>query len=347
MGHSPSVVPALRPTPLERGALVRVISPSMPSMAFASLRAERAKAVIEGLGLRCDFSRHCFEISDDGWSAGTARMRADDLHEAFADPEVGAVLCAAGGNTSDELIPYLDPEVFRSNPKPFIGRSDNVLLNAFLAAKAGVVSFNGTVFLSQFGEPEVLPETTESFAAVLMTDDEIRYRVAPTRTVGGRDWREMSRHDVQPRARSREGHHVWLREGTGTGRLVGGEVELILRTIKQGLLDTTDAVFWWDTGRDGLDYTEERLRRIADAVDLRNLRGMMIGDNPWVDFGLWREFVEDFLRREVGDVDYPVFLGGDCGHYDPVWMLPYGDQVTLDSRSGLIYRPRPNTGEQR
>jgi muramoyltetrapeptide carboxypeptidase len=326
---------------LEKGALVRIVSPALPSMAFATVRIERARAVLADLGLRCDFSANCFEISEDGRSAGTARQRADDLHAAFADPEVGAVLCAAGGDSTAEILPYLDAEVFTDNPKPLVGRSDNIYLNAFLESRAGLMSYTGAAFLAQFGEPAALPETLRSFAAVLMTDDEVLYQVSETRTQGGRPWQELGQHDVTPIPRQRPVRDAWLCPGTATGRLVGGEVGILAKLPELGLLDTRGAILWWDTGRAEMPYAEENFRRLANVIDLRDLRGMIVGDNSWVDFSDWLALVSRLLDEHVGDVAYPVHVGGDCGHYDPVWILPYGDEVTLDSQRGFSYRPVP------
>ncbi|WP_431897585.1 LD-carboxypeptidase [Micromonospora haikouensis] len=327
----------VRPVPLAPGSLVRIISPSLPSMAFATARAERAKAALKALGLRVDFSPNCFEVSDDGWSAGTPQMRADDLHGAFADANVAAVLCAAGGATSAELLPHLSASVFADNPKPLIGRSDNIVLNAFLQNRARVSSFFGVAYVFQFGEPVIPQETITSFRRSLMTDDPVIYQVSASRTMGGRDWR-LAGHDDLPLQRLRAGHHSWLRPGVGSGPLVGAELNLIPQMVDEGLLDTAGCVLWLDAGKPELSYTYERLERIAKMIDLRAVNGMLISDNPWIDYGEWTTLLDEFIARYLAGTDFPILVGGDCGHYDPAWVLPYGDKVVLDSERGVVYR---------
>ncbi|WP_433345909.1 LD-carboxypeptidase [Micromonospora sp. CA-111912] len=333
----------LRPAPLAPGSLVRIISPALPSMAFATVRAERAKAALEGLGLRVDFSPNCFEVSDDGWSAGTAQMRADDLHGAFADPEVAAVLCAAGGSTSAELLPHLSPSVFADNPKPLIGRSDNIVLSAFLENRARVSSFVGVTYVFQFGELAVPGETLTSFRQVLMADDPVTYQVSASRTLGGRNWRSLAQ-DETPLERPRSGHHDWLRPGVGSGPLLGAELSVLPRLIEAELLDPTGCVLWWDPLKPELPYTHEHLEQLAKLIDFRTLNGMLIGDNPWVDYEEWLTLIGGFVDRHLGGTDFPIFVGGDCGHYDPAWVLPYGDRLVLDSERGVIYRDGEKAG---
>lgn len=162
-------MPVMPPT-LAPGSLVRVVSPSLPAMAYWPDRAAKAQASLEYIGLRVEFSRNCFEISDDGRSAGSAKERADDINEAFADPNVDAVLSAVGGNSTKEVIPYLDIALIKNNPKIFIGRSDNVYLNAYLLKHAQLCSFYGATFIPQFGNPgQPLQETVDSFVSVLTT----------------------------------------------------------------------------------------------------------------------------------------------------------------------------------
>ncbi|MER7419076.1 LD-carboxypeptidase [Micromonospora peucetia] len=332
-----------RPASLAPGSLVRIVSPALPSMAFATTRAERARATLEGLGLRVDFSPNCFEISDDGWSAGSAQMRADDLHGAFADPEVAAVLCAAGGSTSAELLPHLSPSVFADNPKPLIGRSDNVVLSAFLENRARVSSFVGVTYVFQFGELVVPEETLASFREVLMADGPVTYQVSASRTLGGRDWRSLAQ-DETPLERPRPGHHGWFRPGVGSGPLLGAELNAIPRLVEADLLDPTGCVLWWDPLKPELSYTHERLERLAKLIDFRTLNGMLIGDNPWVDHAEWLALIGEFVDRHLGGTDFPIFVGGDCGHYDPAWVLPYGDRLVLDSERGVIYRDGEEAG---
>ncbi len=80
-------------------------------------------ARLQGLGYRTTVGAHALD-SGPLYYAGTAMDRVADLHAAFADPTVDGILCTRGGWGSAELLPLLDAELIRANPKVFVGYSD-------------------------------------------------------------------------------------------------------------------------------------------------------------------------------------------------------------------------------
>ena len=68
--------------------------------------------------------------------------RAADIHAAFADPQIRAILTTLGGEDQITVIPHLDADLVRANPKPFLGTSDNTNLHHWLWSN-GVASFYG------------------------------------------------------------------------------------------------------------------------------------------------------------------------------------------------------------
>ncbi|MFD4636333.1 LD-carboxypeptidase [Lentzea sp. NPDC058436] len=331
----------IRVSGLRPGDLVRVISPSLPSLAFARRSAADGVAELERLGLRCDFSANATDISDDGRSAGSAEVRASDLHDAFVDPEVAGVLCAVGGLTSAELLPLLDADLIRAHPKPLIGRSDNTYLNAFLLERAGITSFTGAAFVTQFADPNTDPRTVESFVRVVLGGEPVRLKTSSPRTENSvpSSWDgEVHSWDEPERA----GLDAWLRQGSVTGRLVGGEIGIVADLLAADLLTVHDRVLWLDVVAEGLDYFEEQLARLEPLVAGAGLRALLIADNPSVPFDVWVDVVEKSLPRLAGEIAGPVLVGGDLGHYQPAWLLPYGDVVEIDSASGITVNGLPS-----
>src|SRR5204863_6618808 len=60
---------------------------------------------------------------------------------------------ARGGYGAMRLLPHLDPELLRANPKPIVGFSDATALLAF-AARAGVAAVHGPVITQLARLPE-------------------------------------------------------------------------------------------------------------------------------------------------------------------------------------------------
>ncbi|HMZ23174.1 MAG TPA: LD-carboxypeptidase, partial [Blastocatellia bacterium] len=90
----------------------------------------RGVAELERLGFR---ARHRADILDKArYTAGSDARRAEELMQAFADPEIKAVWAARGGYGVMRILPLLDEALLRANPKIFIGYSDMTALHLYL-----------------------------------------------------------------------------------------------------------------------------------------------------------------------------------------------------------------------
>ena len=166
--------------------------------------------------MRFDFAPNAFEISDDGRSAGTPEQRANDIHAAFEDHTVAAVMSAAGGNSTHEVLTHLDAGRLRAHPKAFIGQSDNTFINAFLYSQAGIISYTGLTFATNFGESNVSAAAEE----VLLGYGPLQLRSSSIRTPNLVAKSQAG--DVVDLDVNRPGVDVWLQSGRAEARLVGG-----------------------------------------------------------------------------------------------------------------------------
>ncbi|WP_309633656.1 LD-carboxypeptidase [Aeromicrobium sp. SORGH_AS_0981] len=323
----------VRPPRPRRGDLVRVVSPSLPSLAYSRGVVDVPVARLAAMGLRCDFAPNAFEISDDGRSAGTAAQRAEDLHGAFLDPDVSVVMSAVGGLASHELLPHLDADLLRSHPTAFVGRSDNTFLNAFLYSRAGLTSFTGASFVTQFGESDVPPETSRSVEDVLLGSGPLRLESSPVRTQNSVPASYAG--EVHRWSGGRAGTDVWLQHGRSAGRLLGAEAGILADLLEAGLLDVTGSVLWLDVVDDGPEYAEEVLDRLWPLLEGVPVAALLVADNPSLPFEDWTTQIGARLREGGPRVNGPVMVGGDLGHYQPAWLLPYGEVVVVDAARGI------------
>ncbi len=203
-----------------------------------------------------------------------------------------------------------------------------------LTPRPGLTSFSGATFVTQFGESDVAAQTTESFASVLLGDRPTRLVTSSRRTENSRPGHYTG--EVHHWAvAERPGTDVWLRPGRASGPLVGGEIGIVADLIADDLLTIDGAVFWVDVVDDGAVYFAEQLDRLAPLVAGSDVAALVVADNPSVPFDEWVTTVREALPRLARSVAGPVLLGGDVGHYQPAWMLPYGDIVEVDSASGV------------
>ena len=134
----------LLPRALEPGMTVALVAPS--SHLFEPERYRIAEEVVRSLGLEPRLAVHATD--QRGYLAGTDADRAADLNHAFSDPAIDAVWCLRGGYGALRILPLLDFEKIRSNPKVFLGYSDiTALLNA-IRQETGLITFHGPVAAS-------------------------------------------------------------------------------------------------------------------------------------------------------------------------------------------------------
>jgi hypothetical protein len=160
------------------------------------------------------------------------RARADDLHAAFADPEVTVVLAAIGGDHAIELLPHLDYGLLRANPKLFQGYSDVTVLHWAFLRRAGLVTFYGPALLAELGEhPTVLADTDQWLRAAWFGDGPLRFAPADVWTDEFLDW-DRRLDLTRPRQLRPSAGWVAIREGVAEGPLVGGCLETICRHLR-------------------------------------------------------------------------------------------------------------------
>jgi muramoyltetrapeptide carboxypeptidase LdcA involved in peptidoglycan recycling len=324
--------PRVRP-----GDAVALVSPSWFAAGAYPHRVERGRAYLESLGLQLKVMPNA--LARGAWAAGTAQQRADDLHAAFADPEVSVVLCAIGGNHSNEVVDLLDYDLIRANPKVFQGLSDITVLHTALAHHAGLATFYGPALVTNLGEyPAVFELTDRSLRAAWFGDAPLPFHAADEWTDEFLDF--GTRADLA-RARRRRpgGGWRWLHPGQASGPTVGGCLEtlcwhvkgmpewpdvdgaiLLLETSEEAPSPATVAAFLTDLDRLGV------FDAIAGLVVARpaNYRR---GD---VDV-LW-----DVVAAITAGRGYPVLANVDCGHTDPMLTVPLGVEARLDSVAGTF-----------
>ncbi|MED2313326.1 LD-carboxypeptidase, partial [Bacillus thuringiensis] len=107
------------PNALKQGDTVMIIAPSGPPTIENVLKGVN---VLQKMGLSVIIGKSVYEKY--GFLAGSDQVRLDDIHEAFTNNEVKAVFCARGGYGSARLLPHIQYEIIRQNPKIFWGYSD-------------------------------------------------------------------------------------------------------------------------------------------------------------------------------------------------------------------------------
>jgi muramoyltetrapeptide carboxypeptidase LdcA involved in peptidoglycan recycling len=334
-------VERIKPAKLQSGDKVATVSLSWGGPGTFPHRYEAGKQQLQDeFGLVVVEMPHT--LRDAAWLADHPEARAKDLMGAFADPSIKAILSTIGGDDSIRILPHLDLETIRSNPKVFLGYSDTTISH-MACLKAGLVSFYGPSIMAGFGENGGLfPYMVDSVRQTLFSSAPIG-EIAPNSdswTVEILDWAEPENQSLHRKLNPCEGWRFLQGEGVRRGHLVGGCFEVLdwLRgTDFWPALETwQDAIFFLETSEEAPPPAEvlRGLRSYAAMGILKRLSGILIGrpggEVPPAQFDEYDQAILEVVTREEGLADLPVVSGMDFGHTDPMFVVPYGVEAEID-----------------
>lgn len=241
----------------------------------------------------------------DGYLAGSDQVRLDDLHGAFADSEIDAIVCLRGGYGSPRLLDKIDFELLRRHPKPFVGYSDITALHLAINRYAGFVSFHGPMLNADLLGGKQVP-TEASFFNMLRgqvkSGSLLPHPVAFPLTT------------VEP--------------GIAQGPLVGGNLSLIASTLGTPYeINTGGVILFIEDVNEPLYRIDRLLNHLRLAGKLEGVRGVLVGDVAGVDFTA----LCALLKQVFEPLQIPVLAGWRSGHCDPNLTLPVGALVKLDA----------------
>ena len=147
------------PNKLQYGDEIRVIAPSSSLSRVWETAYDKALSYLTDKGFKVTFSRNSREMNE--FKSSSIKSRVDDIHEAFSDKNVKMIITAIGGFNVNQILPYLDYELIKANPKILCGYSDITALLHAIYVKTGLVTYHGPHF-STFGF-DVETEYTEAY----------------------------------------------------------------------------------------------------------------------------------------------------------------------------------------
>ena len=137
---------------LKIGDTIGLIAPDKALKNKDKEYVEKATKYFESLGLKVKFGKYLF--SEDEYCAGTPKQRSEDLNNMFSDKDVKAIFTAKGGDMVNGILPYIDFENIKNNPKIFLGMSDITVLLCAINKMTELVTFHCQDY-SWFGKEEV------------------------------------------------------------------------------------------------------------------------------------------------------------------------------------------------
>lgn len=273
----------------------------------------RMRRILESFGLNVVFGE--FVRKRDGYFAGNDYQRATDLNRFIADPSVSGIIAARGGWGSSRILPYVDFELFRKNPKVFCGFSDITTLHLAFLAHSGVVTFHGPNGTSDWTDL-----TKEYFKRVLIDGEAVC-------------------------CRSR-GRVTTIYPGIAEGELTGGNLTVFTTSIGTSYQpDTKDKILFLEDIGEPPYKIDRMLTHIKAAGMLEGLSGFIFGRCTNCPGNTGSGFTkEEVIHHHIGPLGIPAVTGTDIGHDPDNFTLPMGIRSRLDAESGIIELTEPGVG---
>ncbi len=332
-----------KPKKLNKGDIVAVLSPSWGGPGVFPEPYETGLKVLKEWGL--NIKEYPTTRASADFLAKNPEARARDINDAFADTEVKAIFVSIGGDDSVRILPFLDKEVIKNNPKILMGYSDTTTLLIY-CNQLGIVTFNGPAIMAGFSQTKSLPESFESHIKDMLFNakEEYIYKPYAEYSEGYPNWGESKNVGKINPLKKADGWKFVQGSDVVRGELFGGCIEVL------EFMKGTD--FWpekdfWKNKILFFETSEDKPAISNVKYMLRNYGSQGIFDKvSAVLFGRARDYsdeekieldniIKSVISEEFGRKDLAIVTNMDFGHTDPQAIMPLGvkAEINFDNKS--------------
>ena len=285
------------PDKLKKGDIIGVVAPSNPIVGDNIEEIKKAKEIIEADGFRVKFSENLFSNTNN--YSGTAKEKAEDINNMFADKEVKMIWCAKGGNNSNSTFEYLDFDIIKNNPKIICGYSDITSITNIITEKTGLVTFSST-----------------NFKTIATDETYYSYKQALNRFAQGS--LEFGQNDFKI-----------IKNGEAEGKLIGGNLSLIKGLVcGKYKVDFTDKILFIEE----LGYESDpamvsnNLYYMKQNGVFDKIKGLWIGNYEHESGIALEKIVLDCLEEKY---NFPIIKSNNFGHIEKKEVIPIGTKAKI------------------
>ena len=335
----------IKPKKLKKGDKVAVVSLSWGGLGEPGLihRYDIAKKRLEEeFGLTVVAMPNALKGTQ--FVANHPELRAKDLMDAFNDPSIAAIFTAIGGDDSIRILPYIDFEVIKQNPKIFMGFSDTTVSH-FIMYKAGIVSFYGPCVMFYFGEYVKIFEYTKKAVNDILFNDSTGYSLTSSSewTDDLFMWKEENKNRLHRMRPEEHGYELIQGKGVVEGTLFGGCIDVLMMIngteIWPKLEKWKDIILFLETSEDKpspalVKYT---LRNLAAQGILKVIKGIIVGKpQDEVFYEEYKLVYQEVVAGEEKLTDLPILYNVNFGHAPPIGVIPIGIMARINCKDKTI-----------
>ena len=293
------------PSKLNIGDTIGVVAPSNPIIGDNIEELNRAKEIAEKSGFKVKYSKNLF--SNTNGYCSTAKEKAEDINEMFADKNIKMIWCAKGGNNSNSTFEYLDYELIRQNPKIICGYSDITSLTNIITENTGLVTFSGT-----------------NFKTIATDETDFSYKQALNRFLDG-----------SLKFGPENEKYITIQEGKVKGELVGGNLSLTKELVcGKYSIDFTDKILFLEE----LGYESDpavvsnSLYYMKQNGVFDKIKGLWIGNYEHQSGITLEKIILDVLENKY---KFPIIKSNNFGHIENKIVIPIGTKAEINTNENI------------
>lgn len=293
------------PSKLNIGDTIGVVAPSNPIIGDNIEELNRAKEIVEKSGFKVKYSKNLF--SNTNGYCSTAKEKAEDINEMFADKNIKMIWCAKGGNNSNSTFEYLDYELIKQNPKIICGYSDITSLTNIITENTGLVTFSGT-----------------NFKTIATDETNFSYKQALSRFIDG-----------SLKFEPENEKYITIQEGKVKGELVGGNLSLTKELVcGKYSIDFTDKILFLEE----LGYESDpavvsnSLYYMKQNGVFDKIKGLWIGNYEHQSGITLEKIILDVLENKY---KFPIIKSNNFGHIENKIVIPIGTKAEINTNENI------------
>lgn len=268
-------------------------------------KIDSAVKYLKSLGLKPVFGKHLLKVRR--YMAGTDIERAADINSAFANPEIKAVFCVRAAAGGTRVLPYIDYELARANPKPVIGFCDNAAIQIALHQKSKLVSYNGFVMTYDFKNGN-LDNLIKDNLEKLLNGELFEIKSGKT-----------------------------LQKGSAEGTLICSNLTVLTRMAGTPYFpDLKNKILLLEEVNEPVYKIDLMLQQLKQQKNFDKLKGLVFGQFTGVKADEEDGTIKDCLRDFLQGTNLPAIYDFNFGHTPSRHVLPLGAKVSINADKNTL-----------
>ena len=301
---------------------VRIVAPSLSLEKKDLSKLKKAEEYFKSIGYTLTTGKYIFD-KNKYYGCSSIKNRVNDLMDAFKDKNVKIIICANGGYNVNQILPFLDYNIIKNNPKMLIGYSDiTALLNA-ITSKTNLITYYGPM-LSGFTYQHQY--TIEYFEKVLKNEE---------LTINS------SKELYDNQSILKNNGMIAINSGKTSGKVIGGN--LCTLNLLQGteyMPNLNDSILFIEDDADDFKndvFLLEFDRNLESLLQSKNsnIKGIVFGRFELCS-NMTIEKLKTLIKQKEKLKNIPIVFGADFGHTNPMFTIPIGGTCTLDIKPNNI-----------